>query len=84
MTERILLRNSKNLEARQPFHLLSDGRAAGRPAIEFFSSTTGRVTEVAAPAKPFRPWPNPEGPSVSADGRWILDTQEDRWTSRSC
>lgn len=49
-----------------------------RPAIEFFSFTTGRVTEVAALAKPFRPWTNPEGLSVSADGRWILYTQEDR------
>jgi Tol biopolymer transport system component/serine/threonine protein kinase len=49
-----------------------------RPAIEFFSFTTGRVTEVAALAKPFRPWTNPEGLSVSADGRWIVYTQEDR------
>jgi eukaryotic-like serine/threonine-protein kinase len=49
-----------------------------RPAIEFFSFTTGRVAEVAALAKPFRPWTNPEGLSVSPDGRWILYTQEDR------
>jgi Tol biopolymer transport system component len=49
-----------------------------RPAIEFFSFTTGRVTEVTALAKAFRPWTNPEGLSVSADGRWILYTQEDR------
>jgi Tol biopolymer transport system component len=49
-----------------------------RPAIEFFSFTTGRATEVAALAKPFRPYPNPEGLSVSPDGRWILYTQEDR------
>jgi eukaryotic-like serine/threonine-protein kinase len=49
-----------------------------RPAIEFFSFMTGRVTEVAALAKPFRPWTNPEGLSVSADGRRILYTQEDR------
>ena len=49
-----------------------------RPAIEFFSFTTGKVTEVAALAKPFRPWTNPEGLSISADGRWILYTQEDR------
>ena len=48
------------------------------PAIEFFSFTTGRVTEVVALAKPFKPWTNPEGLSVSADGRWILYTQEDR------
>jgi Tol biopolymer transport system component len=49
-----------------------------RPAIEFFSFTTARVTEVSALAKPFRPWTNPEGLSVSPDGRWILYTQEDR------
>ena len=49
-----------------------------RPAIEFFSFTTGRVTEVATLAKPFRPWTNPEGLSVSPDGRWILCTQPDR------
>jgi Tol biopolymer transport system component len=49
-----------------------------RPVIEFFSFGTGRVTEVAALAKAFRPWTNPEGLSVSADGRWILYTQEDR------
>jgi Tol biopolymer transport system component len=48
------------------------------PAIEFFSFTTGRVTAVAALAKPFRPWTNPEGLSVSPDGRWIVFTQEDR------
>ena len=35
-------------------------------------------TEVAALAKPFRPWTNPEGLSVSPDGKWILYTQEDR------
>jgi len=29
-------------------------------------------------AKPFKPWTNPEGLSVSPDGRWILYTQEDR------
>ena len=49
-----------------------------RPAIEFFSFSTGRVTELAALAKPFRPWTNPEGLSVSANRRWILYTQEDR------
>jgi eukaryotic-like serine/threonine-protein kinase len=49
-----------------------------RPAIEFFSFTTGRVAEVAALTKPFRPWTNPQGLSVSADGRWILYTQADR------
>jgi Tol biopolymer transport system component len=49
-----------------------------RPAIEFFSFTAGRVTEVIALAKPFRPWTNPDGLSVSPDGRWILYTQEDR------
>jgi len=49
-----------------------------RPAIEFFGFATGKVTEVTALAKPFRPWTNPEGLSVSADGRWILYTQEDR------
>src|SRR5215216_7415070 len=43
-----------------------------RPAIEFFSFTTGRVTGVTALAGPFGPWTNPEGLSVSADGRWIL------------
>ncbi|HSE37763.1 MAG TPA: protein kinase, partial [Blastocatellia bacterium] len=48
------------------------------PAIEFFDFTTGGVTEVAALSKPFRPWTNPEGLSVSPDGRWILYTQEDR------
>ena len=48
------------------------------PAIEFFSFTTGRVTEVIALSKPFKPWSDPEGLSVSADGRWILYTQEDR------
>jgi Tol biopolymer transport system component len=50
----------------------------GRPAIEFFSFTTGRVIEVAALAKPFRLATNPEGLSVSPDGRWILYTQEDQ------
>jgi Tol biopolymer transport system component len=49
-----------------------------RPAIEFFSFTTGRVTEVAALAKPFRYWTNPVGLSVSPDGRSILCTQPDR------
>jgi Tol biopolymer transport system component/serine/threonine protein kinase len=49
-----------------------------RPAIEFFNFSTGRVTEVAALTKPFRPWTNPQGLSVSADGRWILYTQSDR------
>jgi eukaryotic-like serine/threonine-protein kinase len=49
-----------------------------RPAIEFFSFTTGTVTEIAALAKPFRYWTNPTGLSVSPDGRWILYTQEDR------
>ena len=49
-----------------------------RPAIEFFSFTTGRVTEIVPLTKPFRPWTNPEGLSVSIDGRWILYTQEDR------
>jgi Tol biopolymer transport system component len=49
-----------------------------RPAIEFFGFATGKVTEVTTLAKPFRPWTNPEGLSVSADGRWILYTQEDR------
>lgn len=49
-----------------------------RPAIEFFSFSTGRVTEIVPMAKPFRPWTNPEGLSLSADGRWILFTQEDR------
>ena len=49
-----------------------------RPAIEFFSFSTGKVTEVVALTKPFRPWTNPEGLSVSPDGRWILYTQEDR------
>jgi branched-chain amino acid transport system substrate-binding protein len=49
-----------------------------RPVIEFFSFTTGRITEVAALSKPFRPWTNPAGLSVSADGRWMLFTQEDR------
>ena len=49
-----------------------------RPAIEFFSFTTGRVIEVAALAKPFRVATNPEGLSVSPDGRWILYTQEDQ------
>ena len=50
----------------------------GRPAIEFFSFTTGRVIEVAALAKPFRLATNPEGLSVSPDGRRILYTQEDQ------
>lgn len=49
-----------------------------RPAIEFYSFTTHKVSEVAALTKPFRPWTNPEGLSVSEDGRWILYTQEDR------
>lgn len=49
-----------------------------RPAIEFFSFKTNTVIEVAVLAKPFRPWTNPEGLSVSSDGRWILFTQEDR------
>jgi Tol biopolymer transport system component len=49
-----------------------------RPAIEFFSFTTGKVTEIAPLAKSFRPWTNPEGLSVSADGRWLLYTQVDR------
>jgi len=49
-----------------------------RPAIEFFSFTTGRVTEVAPLPKPFRLATNPEGLSVSPDGRWILYTQEDQ------
>jgi Tol biopolymer transport system component len=49
-----------------------------RPAIEFFSFAKGAVTEVAALGKPFKPWTNPEGLSVSPDGRWILYTQEDR------
>ena len=49
-----------------------------RPAIEFLSFKTRRVTEVAAMTKPFKPWTNPEGLSVSPDGRWILYTQEDR------
>jgi eukaryotic-like serine/threonine-protein kinase len=49
-----------------------------RPAIEFFSFRTGRVTRVAALEKPFRPWTNPNGLSASPDGRWILYTQEDR------
>jgi hypothetical protein len=52
-----------------------------RPAIEFFSFSTGRVTEVAALTKPFKPWTNPDGLSVSPDGRWILYTQEDRTDS---
>jgi hypothetical protein len=46
--------------------------------IEFSSFKTGRVTEVAALAKPFRPWTNLEGLSGSADGHWLLFTQEDR------
>jgi len=50
----------------------------GRPAVEFFSLTTGRVTEVAPLAKPFKLAANPEGLSVSPDGRWILYTQEDQ------
>lgn len=58
------------------FFLTAEKQA--RPAIEFFSLTTGRVTEVAALAKPFQPWTNPDGVSVSPDGRWILYTQEDR------
>ncbi len=58
------------------YFLTAEKRA--RPAIEFFSFMTGRVTEVAQLAKPFRPWTNPEGLSVSPDGRWILYTQEDR------
>src|SRR6266849_6008809 len=33
MTERILLRNSKNLEARQPFHLLSDDEQQAGPRL---------------------------------------------------
>lgn len=49
-----------------------------RPAIEFVSFTTGRVTEVATLAKPFRYWTNPVGLSVSPDGRSILCTQPDR------
>jgi Tol biopolymer transport system component len=49
-----------------------------RPAIEFFSFTTGRVTEIAALTKPFRYWTNPVGLSVSPDGRWVLYTQGDR------
>jgi hypothetical protein len=57
-------------------HLTAEQLA--RPAIEFFSFTTGTVTEVAVLEKPFKPWTNPEGLSVSADGRWILYTQEDR------
>jgi Tol biopolymer transport system component len=48
------------------------------PAIEFFSFTTGKVREVAALTRAFRPWTNPEGLSISPDGRWILYTQEDR------
>ncbi len=63
--------------AEQGIYFLTAEKPA-RPAIEFFSFTTGRVTEVAALTKPFRPWTNPEGLSVSADGRWILYTQEDR------
>ena len=54
------------------------GERPAHPAIEFFSFATGRLTEVAAMAKPFKPWTNPEGLSVSADGRWILYTQDDR------
>jgi hypothetical protein len=50
----------------------------GRPVIEFFSFTTGRVIEVVALAKPFRLATNPVGLSVSPDGRWILYTQEDQ------
>jgi Tol biopolymer transport system component len=49
-----------------------------RPAIEFFRFSTGRVTEVAVLTTPFRPWTNPQGLSVSADGRWILYAQADR------
>lgn len=49
-----------------------------RPTIEFFNFSTGRVTEVTPLPKPFRPWTNHEGLSVSADARWILYTQEDR------
>jgi len=49
-----------------------------RPAIEFFNFTTGRLIEVATLAKPFRLATNPEGLSVSPDGRWILYTQEDQ------
>ena len=49
-----------------------------RPAIEFFSFTTGRLIEVATLAKPFGLASNPEGLSVSPDGRWVLYTQEDQ------
>jgi hypothetical protein len=49
-----------------------------RPAIEFFNFETGRVTEVAALATPFRYWTNPGGLSMSPDRRSILFTQPDR------
>jgi Tol biopolymer transport system component len=48
------------------------------PAIEFFSFATSKVTEGAVLTKAFRSWTNPEGLSVSPDGRWILYTQDDR------
>jgi Tol biopolymer transport system component/serine/threonine protein kinase len=48
------------------------------PSIEFFSFTTGRVTEVGRLTKPFQYWTNPVGLSLSPDGRWILYTQTDR------
>src|SRR4030095_14563004 len=48
------------------------------PAIEFFSFTTGKGREWAALTRAFIPWTNPEGLSISPDGRWILYTQEDR------
>ncbi len=48
------------------------------PSIEFFSFTTGRVTEVGTLTKPFQYWTNPVGLSLSPDGRWILYTQTDR------
>jgi hypothetical protein len=67
----------------QGIYLLTAEKLA-RPAIEFFSFTTGRVTEVAALAKPFRPWTNPEGLSVSADGRWIVYSRRTGRTWTSC
>jgi eukaryotic-like serine/threonine-protein kinase len=61
----------------QGIYFLSAEQLA-HPLIEFFNFATGTVTAVAALEKPFRPWTNPDGLSVSADGRRILYTQEDR------
>lgn len=38
----------------------------------------GKVIQVVVLEKPFRPLKSPEGLSASADGRWMLYTQQDR------